>query len=270
MIYYLNGQFIESNYNTIDIRDRGFLLGDGVFTTLKAVSGKLISFDKHLKRINANAMQIKININLDADKISEICQILLFKNNLLDGDAVIRVTVTRGISERGINISKNIAPTLLISITPYQNTTLPFISLGTSSIVRYEKSITSQIKSLNYLDAILAREEAQNLGFNDAIFLNSLGHIVCTTVANIFFISKNGELITPPLMDGALSGIMRSDIIEDAPKRNLTIIESSIKLSNLDDYIGCFITNSVIGIQIVNKIDNRVFATDNVEIKKYY
>lgn len=270
MIYYLNGQFIESNYNAIDIRDRGFLLGDGVFTTLKAVSGKLISFDKHIKRLNANAMHIKIDINLDADKISEICQILLLENNLLDSDAVIRVTVTRGISERGINISKNIAPTLLISITPYQNINLPSISLSVSSIVRYEKSITSQIKSLNYLDAILAREEAQASCFNDAIFLNSLGHIVCTTVANIFFINKNGELITPPLMDGALSGIMRNDIIDNAPKRNFTIIETSIKLLNLDDYIGCFITNSVIGIQSVNKINNKIFATDIAEIKKYY
>lgn len=267
MIYYLNNQFIANNTLRIDVHDRGFLLGDGVFTTFKSIAGKLISFDKHIQRLNANTCQIKINCHLDSNKIQDICQELLLKNNMLNSDAVIRITITRGLGERGINIPQKQIPTLLISVTLHKISNLPRISLGTTSIIRFEKSIASQIKSLNYLEAVLARDEAINNGFDDAILLNSVEHIACTSVANIFFVHKNGELVTPPISDGVLAGVVRSDVIEKCHKNNIKIKEFSIKLSDLDDYNGCFITNSVIGIQVINKINNKVFASDNAVIK---
>lgn len=266
MIYYLNNQFIANNTYAIDVYDRGFLLGDGVFTTLKSISGRLISLDKHIQRLNANTQQIKINLVLDVNEINTICQELLLKNNLLNSDAVIRITLTRGVGERGINIPQEQVPTLLISAAPYKNSNLPSINLCTTSIIRFEKSITSQIKSLNYLEAILARDEAIANGFDDAILLNSVGHVACTTVANIFFIHKNGELVTPPISDGVLAGVVRSNIIDRCHKNNIKFKESSIKLSDLDDYSGCFITNSIIGIQTINKINTKTFDRDNVVI----
>ena len=105
MIYYLNGKYIANSTCEIDIGDRGFLLGDGVFTTIKAVNGKLIHFDDHIKRLIHDSTQIKINISWSLNEIHEICQSILLQNELHNKESIIRITVTRGVSDRGINIS---------------------------------------------------------------------------------------------------------------------------------------------------------------------
>lgn len=257
MIYYFKNDFVEDNLNTIDIRDRGFLLGDGVFTTIKSINSRLILFSNHIKRLNENAATIKINLVLDCDKIQNICRALLIKNTLDQKEAIIRITITRGISQRGINIPPQDLqnPTLLICAMSYQDPMNESIRVCITSIVRNEKSIVSKIKSLNYLESILARDEATERGFDEGIMLNNSGFITSGSVSNVFFVDTNNQLITPKIADGVLAGITRAEVISIAKEFGIKVIERSITPAEVCSYLAGFITNSALGIKPINTID---------------
>ena len=269
MIYYLNDNFISEDLCKISIADRGFLLGDGVFTTLKSINGNLIHFDEHLTRLRNHAHLIKIQVNMDSLKIKHICNKLLTDNNLNNDTAIIRITVTRGVSNRGINIPQEQMPTILIKAVLFHDNTPPTINLCSTSIIRNEKSILTQIKSLNYLESILARDEATTKGYDDGIMFNTHGNITESPVSNIFFITAHKEVITPAISDGILSGIVREKIILICRTLNIPCIERSINSLEIKNFIAAFLTNSVFVIKRINIIDDvQLFSSDNLIINK--
>lgn len=264
-MYYLNNNYISANQtNTINIADRGFLLGDGVFTTLRVSRGTPMFIDKHVARINQHAAKIFINIELDLENIRNICKELLISNNLDKSEALIRITVTRGTGARGIDISEQkLTPTLLICAMPYHDTIDTPLRLCSTSVIRNERSILSQIKSLNYLESILARSEARAKGFNDGIMFNTRGMITECSVANIFFLTCNNEIVTPPVADGALPGIFRDAVISACNQLNIINQETSVAPSDISGFSSGFVTNCAIGIKAIGCIDNIQFQSTN-------
>ncbi len=243
---------------SINISDRGFLLGDGVFTTLKVASGKLIHFDEHINRLKSNAQLIKINIQLNGSEIEDICQRLIKYNDFTNQNAIIRITITRGISPRGINIPPQElqSPTILICAMPFYDNSNVFLKICSTSIIRNEKSILTRIKSLNYLEPILARDEAISKGYDDGLMFNTLGNITESSVSNIFFLTLNQEIITPPIRDGVLPGIVRQAVITICEKLNIKCLEKSVTLANMKTYRAGFLTNCLWGIKLISILDD--------------
>lgn len=267
-MFYLNGNYLNDPANAINIADRGFLLGDGVFTTIKAQNGSLIHFEKHMERLKHDTEKIYLKCNLNKNKLHEICLNILKSNNLEKNPAIIRITYTRGVSGRGINISEESNPTLLIRAVPYNDSMALFPRICTTTIQKNEKSIISGIKSLNYLESILARHEAINKGYDDGIMFNTQSNITECSVANIFFINKNDEIITPPISDGILPGIVRSEILKICKGINIPIFEESINLNKAINCKATFITNCAIGIKIIKSINDTIFTYKHELIEK--
>lgn len=265
MYSYINDQLLSETEKSISPCDRGLLLGDGVFTTLKAKNGNLIFFNEHMERIKRHANTIYINTDSITNNIFNKCKQLLTINQLNNSEAYIRITITRGISNRGINIPKTSSPTLIIRNSPVNHITRVMPKLCISDIVRNEYSPISRIKSLNYLEPILAKKHAEINGFDDGIMLNSQGFVTECSVSNIFFIKKD-RIITPRLEDGILDGITRNKVINICKKLNISIEELSIKTENLKDVTQAFQTNSSFGVQPVHSINNHHFNYKNNEI----
>ncbi len=258
MLIYVNGCYFDANKPSILASDRGLLLGDGIFTTIKVINLHLIHFAEHFARLQANAHFLHIPFSFTHETLHCACLELLKANNATNETFILRITLTRGSSKRGIDIADNCAPNLIITISKFPDTVPQPLSLNISTFKRNECSPLTQIKSLNYLEAVLARREAQDLGFDDAIFMNTCGHICETTTANIFFVG-NGQLYTPTLADGVLPGIMRAHVLEAAQSLNIKVTQAAIHSHTITQFDECFVTNSIIGIQKVYKINAQLF-----------
>jgi len=254
MIVYYNGKFIDERKVNFSIKDRGLLLGDGVFETILYNRNKLILFNLHFLRLKNSLKKISIKFN-ENKKSLENKIIRVIKKNKLIGDRVsIRITITRGNSERGIDISPNTEPAFLITVNKIVSDfkMLP-VKLYVSKILRNETSITSQHKTINYLDNILAKNEAKNNGYDDVLFLNSKKKACCASTSNLFYLER-GKIYTPPLKDGVLNGTIREILIS---KKKVAV--KSITLNNLKNCNEIFITNSIFGIRPVAKIGKQKF-----------
>lgn len=264
MLILINNELSNDNNKNISANDRGLLLGDGIFTTLKSVNSNLLYFSTHYARLKKHAAVISLNIPYTETQLHEKCLQLIKCNELDKETALIRITITRGISERGVIIRQSQKPTLIIRCTPFKAKELHPLRLCLTSIIRNEYSPITKIKSLNYLESVLAKNEAIERGFDDGIMLNTRGAISECSTANIFFVTKNGEIITPPLSEGVLDGITRSNIIDACKDLNIPIIERSINSNEIPNYVEAFITNCVIGIQNISAIEDYAFSNNNL------
>ena len=252
MFIYLNGKYLGKNRSYVSSNDRGLLLGDGVFETMLYKNKELILYDLHIKRLNESLKKIFINFKLNKKDYKRKIINLIKKNNLINKSLAVRITVTRGKSVRGIDVKDNALPTILISTAPLENDLrLKPVKLGISDIRRNESSPLSNLKTLNYLDNIVAKKISMNQGYDDVIFLNSKNNICCCSTSNIFYLIR-GKFYTPPLSDGVLNGTIRAKLIA---KKKVAV--KSIKLNNLLKCGEIFITNSIFGIRPVAKVLNK-------------
>lgn len=253
MICWLNGVFCPVEQARIDPRDRGFLLGDGIFETMLAVDGAVHHANRHLARLSGAAELLGIPIVFSESEISDAMINLLKENQLVSGRAALRLTLTRGVGARGVAPPLEVAPTILMTAvsTPPPP---PHMRAIISSYVRNEKSVSTQIKSLNYIDNIMARNEALQQGADEALMCNSHGDIVGASAANIFIVT-DGVLYTPPAGDGALPGIMRGIVMQAAMTQNIPLREASITRTTLAGASEAFMTNALIGVCPLIEID---------------
>ena len=253
MFVILNGQVLADESARISPYDKGFLLGDGFFTTLLAKEGKLEYFDAHLKRLKQSAKIF--SLPEPSFEIQSHVLKILDLNQLKKDLAAIRITITRGISERGLANLEKTSPTILITAQSYKRPTSP-LKMCISSIKRDKTPPLCHIKHLGYQASILARLEASEKGYEDALMLNSSNNLVCSTSGNLFLISR-GEISTPPLNDGALPGIMREKIIQQ--HKNIKI--RSLTIEDIENADSAFITNSLVGIQMISALEKRELDT---------
>ena len=263
MLIYINGHFLDDHQSLIFTNDRGFLLGDGVFTTLKSINTQLLYFQDHFDRLKSNAASIHLPFNYTENALKTICNDVIRYNNLNNETIILRISLTRGKSQRGIDIPQTTTPTIVVSPTLLQSTAPKPIHLTFSRFKRNEYSPIIHIKTINYLESILARHEAQQMNYTDAILTNTKGAICETTAANIFFISDN-RIVTPSISDGILPGITRNAVIKIAEILNIPIIQSTIFPNEIRSFKAAFLTNCVIGIQMVMQIEEHMFGDNSL------
>ncbi len=244
----LNGVLTEVHTARIDPTDRGFTLGDGIFETIAVRKNVVRHLAAHLARLRRGADFLDIPLPGDDQHIAQLIGAVITANALKE--AVVRMTLTRGPAARGIVPPPKPAPTFVITATPMPPPAAAARVIIATSTRRNEHSPLSRIKHLNYLDNILARQEAEKAKADDAILLNTAGRVAESTVANIFVL-VDGFMLTPPVEDGALPGVMRAEAIKLTRAEERAVSVELLKRSS-----EVFLTSSL-GVRPVTHIDNQ-------------
>ncbi len=221
----------------VSSNDRGLTLGDGLFETMRVRDGILERIELHTNRLHYGAAYLGIPVPLNTAELDRALKDTLVANELEEG--VLRLTLTRGAAGRGLTVAQNNPPTLIITAADMPKSPDPANAWIARTIARNEMSPLSQLKTISYLENIIARRESDAKNANEAILLNSKGFIAEATIANLFVV-VNGRLMTPPVEDGALPGVMRANILSQ-----LDCIEASIKPQIFSEASEGFLTNSL-------------------------
>lgn len=245
----------------ISVQDRGFLYGDGIFETMRSYDGRIFKLNEHIDRLFNAAKVIKIKIPATRSELKKDIRGFL-KNSKLK-DASLRITVTRGEGAFTLMGTKDLKPTKIITAKKFkgypEDLYLRGISARISSIRQDESSPLSGIKSLNFLNYIMARMDVQEKGFDEAILLNTKGYVAEAATSNIFLV-KMGRLITPSPDSGILPGITRSQIIKIAKAREKKVSERAVTVGELLSADEVFLTNSLAEVLPVVKIGSIVIG----------
>ncbi len=204
----LNGRMVARVNASVGITDRGLLLGDGLFETIRVKENEPLALSAHLTRLRAGADMLGFAV--PGQELQNDIRALIAANQVRDG--VVRVTVTRGEGQRGVAPPQNPFINVIITASPMVLAQTPMRLHVVTVTRRNEHSPLYRIKTLNYLDNILARMEAEEAGADDGILLNTAGRVAETSVGNLLF-QYMGEWVTPPVIDGALPGTARASLI---------------------------------------------------------
>jgi branched-subunit amino acid aminotransferase/4-amino-4-deoxychorismate lyase len=234
---------------SVPFDDRGLLLGDGLFETILARDGELVLWEPHLARMTAGCAVLGLPAP-DADEALALCEAAVA--GLQGRRGAVRLTLTAGSGGRGLDRPGAITPRLFATAAPAARPEGP-AQLVTVSVRRNEGSPVSRLKTLSYLDNVLARREA---GPAEALMLNSRGEIACAAVANLFWVAE-GRLETPALDCGVLDGIMRGQVLAAAKALGVEAAQVRVGRERLVDAEGLFLTNSLIGVRAVERLDGR-------------
>ena len=240
-----------------DLADRGLTLGDGVFDTALARHGRILFEAAHVARLSAATAALGFPV--PPERIATAMRALAAA---AEGPlAAIRTTITRGAGPRGLAPPAEARPLLFARSAPVAPS-LAFapLTLHATAIRRNETSPAASLKTLGYLDAVLAAGEARAAGFDEALFGNTKGHVACAGTANLFAVI-DGVLVTPPLSDGVLPGILRAEVLARAPRLGLSSAERSFDLDALLRAEAVFATNSLRGLAPVTAIGATAFAS---------
>jgi len=258
-ICWINGEFKSKDKALISVFDHGFLYGDGVFEGIRFYHKKAFRLPEHIQRLFDSAQAIALSIPMPAGELTEIIQQVVAASNLEHG--YIRLIITRGKGCLGINPNNCTKPSMVIIADQLNMIDEHKREHGVCLITAATRklaldAVDPRIKSLNYLNHIMARMEANHAGADEALLLNNNGHITEGTADNVF-IEKDGKLITPPTSDGALAGITRATIIELAIQAGITVCEQSIAPYDVYTADACFLTGTGAELIPVASIDGR-------------
>lgn len=259
---FINGKFYPKSEAMVSVFDHGLLYGDGVFEGMRSYNGLVFRMKEHLNRLWESAQTIMLNIPYTKKQMEAVVIETLQKNKLKD--AYIRLVVTRGTGDLGLDPRKCKFPTVFIitdKIVLYDEELyrkgIEVVTVPTTR--NLPEAVNPGIKSLNYLNNILAKIEATQAGYCDAVMLNHQGYVAECTGANIFML-KEGLLMTPPTYVGALKGITRGAIIDAAKKIRIPFVEKILTRHDLFNAEECFLTGTAAEIVPVVKIDGRVIG----------
>ena len=259
LIIYCNGKFVAEEEAKVSVFDHGFLYGDGIFEGIRAYHGRVFKLEEHLRRLYESAKSIQLNIGISKDEMQEIVLETLRKNSLKD--AYIRLVVSRGKGDLGLDPVKCSRAAIFCIAAQIKIFEVKMYEQGleakTVAIRRNNlDSLSPRIKSLNYLNNILARIEATAAGAVEGIMLNQDGYVAEGTSDNIFIFRK-GVLITPPLSAGLLEGITRGSVLELASKVGIEAKEELFTRHDLYTSEECFLTGTAAELIPVIKVDGR-------------
>jgi len=264
MKVYINGKFYEKHEAKISVFDHGLLYGDGVFEGIRTYNRLVFKLKEHIDRLFESAHSIMLEIPLSRKELIKAVISTLKTNKLKD--AYIRLVVTRGEGDLGLDPRKCHGNATVIIITDrivlypdkFYKEGLKIITVPT--VRNLPEALNPQIKSLNYLNNILAKIEAVNAGFDEAIMLDSLGYVAECTGDNLFIVKRN-HLYTPPQCMGTLRGITRDAVLEIARKDRIPAHEHVITRHEVYISDECFLTGTAAEIIPVVMVDGRVIGT---------
>jgi len=258
-IIYINGKFYAEENAKISVFDHGLLYGDGVFEGIRFYNGRVFKLDEHLERLEDSARAICLTIPLSRQEMTEALLETIRQNKMHDG--YIRLVVTRGIGDLGLNPKLCKEPTVVIIASPitlyppelYQKG-LDVITCATRRVS--PSTMSPAVKSLNYLNNIMAKIEANQANAGEGLMLNEQGYVAECTADNIFVI-KRGEIFTPPISAGALRGITRGVVFDIAAELGLKISEPDLTRYDIYTADECFLTGSGAEVIPMVRLDSR-------------
>ncbi|PSR22803.1 MAG: branched-chain-amino-acid transaminase [Sulfobacillus acidophilus] len=256
---FFNGTMMAESEVRISPFDHGFLYGDGIFEGIRAYNGKVFKLDEHIKRLFASAKSIMLEIPYTPSVMAQHVVETVAANHL--NDAYIRLVISRGAGDLGLDPKRCDQPTVLIiadRIQLYPESLYEEgLPLASSAIRRPSGDVLNpQIKSLNYLNSILAKVEAGQRGVPEMVLMNQLGYVVEGTGDNVFIV-RDGALVTPPLWAGILPGITRSTVIDLARANGYEVREENFTLHELYNADECFLTGTAAEVIAAVSCDGR-------------
>ena len=262
MKVFIDGKYYDERAAKISVFDHGLLYGDGVFEGIRAYHGRVFKLREHIDRLFCSAKAILLNIPMSHAHLMRAVVEACRRNKIRDG--YIRLVVTRGVGTLGLNPNRCKNPSVIIIADKIQLYPPALYQKGmeivTVPTVRsLHSALNPAIKSLNYLNNILAKIEANHAGCEEAVMLNAEGFVAECTGDNLFIVKK-GELQTPPLSAGALYGITRGVVMELAEEEGLAVSEPNLTRYDLFNADECFLTGTGAEIVPVVKIDGRVIG----------
>jgi branched-chain amino acid aminotransferase len=263
LLVYIDGEYYLKSEAKISVYDHGLLYGDGVFEGIRAYHGIVFHLKEHIDRLYRSAHPILLKIPMTKSQLTEAVLKTLRKNNLTN--AYIRLVVTRGVGDLGLDPRKCPKATIIIITEPMLQLNSPEdIENGITTIITWVKrnpvdTATHELKSLNYLNSILGKIEANNTGANEAICLNKAGY-VCEGVGENIFIVRDGEIFTPPISSGALNGITRAVVIRLAKKLGYEVTERNITPNELFTADEAFFTGTAAEVAPIREVNKRVIG----------
>ncbi|MCA9215063.1 MAG: branched-chain-amino-acid transaminase [Planctomycetales bacterium] len=259
---YISGKLYNKEDAKISVYDHGLLYGDGVFEGMRSYNGKVFRHREHLERLWKSARAIMLEIPISMDEMEKAVNDTLAANNISDG--YIRLVVTRGAGSLGLDPNRTQNPQVIIitdkiSLYPdeYYENGLEIVTVST--IRNHPAALSPRVKSLNYLNNIMAKIEGLQAGCEEALMLNHNGEVAECTGDNIFIV-RNGELLTPPIDAGILEGITRQAVIDLAREAEITVREIALTRHDIFTADECFLTGSAAEVVPVVKLDRRVIG----------
>mgnify|MGYP000919390267 CR=1 FL=1 len=262
-VIYLNGEYVTKENAKVSVYDHGFLYGDGIFEGIRIYNGNIFKCKEHLDRLYDSAKSIMLDIPLSYEEMQQVLIETIKRNELRDG--YIRLVVSRGPGDLGLDPRRSPRANVIViveqlSIYPeeaYVNG-LKIVSVSTRRNV--PDALNPKIKSLNYLNNILVKIQANLAGVGEALMLNSQGYVAEGSGDNIFII-KNGVILTPPCYVGALEGVTRAAIMEIAKKDGFVVKEEPFTLHDVYVADEVFLTGTAAEVIAVREVDGRIIGS---------
>src|SRR5438093_9107865 len=263
MNIYVDGKFHAERDARISVLDHGLLYGDGIFEGITAYNIRVFKLKEHIDRLFYSAKSILLTLPLKHDELMQAVVLTCRRNKIRDG--YIRLVVTRGVGTLGLNPNRCKKPTVIVIAGKIQLYPAELYERGMEIVTvptvrNLHSALNPAIKSLNYLNNILAKIEAINAGCEEAVLLNAEGFVSECTGDNIVIV-KAGQMLTPPLSAGALYGITRGVVIELAREEGLKVSEPNLTRYDLFNADECFLTGTGAEVVPVVKIDGRIIGT---------
>lgn len=262
LVTYVNGEFVRKEDAKISVYDHGYLYGDGIFEGIRAYDGRIFRLDRHLDRLYDSARYLMLEIPLTRDELAAAILETVRRSGLRD--AYIRPVVSRGVGDLGLDPRKCRRPTVVIIVDTIQLYPKEAYERGLRAITATTRktrpdALSPQAKTLNYLNNIMARIEANLAGVEEAIMLASDGYVSECSADNIFIV-RQGELWTPPAYLGILKGVTRDAVMGLARDLGLPVLERVFTLHDIYTADECFLTGTGAEVGPVVEVDGRRIA----------
>lgn len=266
MWIYLNGKFVKQEEALISVFDHGFLYGDGVYETLRSYGHRLFMWEQHLARLFRSAEAIGLSMPVPKGRWHDLLHESMARNEVGNArqDAYLRITVSRGAGDIGLDPALCPSPTVVIMAKPLTTPAAGLYEKGVKLIIAATRrnlpdALSPQIKATNFLNNILAKREAIAAGAFDSILLNWEHHLTECTVSNLFFVT-GGSLRTPSVECGLLDGITRTIVIQLARELSIRVEEGRFTPDDLYQATECFITSTSVEIMPATSVDSRAIG----------
>ena len=259
---YVDGKFYSEANAKVSVFDHGLLYGDGIFEGIRFYNGRVFRLEQHLERLWNSARSICLKIPMTREEMTEALLETVRQNHLRDG--YIRLVVTRGVGNLGLNPEQCKNPSVIIIVATIALYHEDFYRKGLSIVTVATRrsnpaALNPAVKSLNYLNNVMARIEANLASADEALMLNDAGNVAECTADNVFII-KHGQIFTPPTTAGALQGITRSVLFDIASEFDIKVIEADFTRHDIFVADECFLTGTAAEIVPVVKADGRIIG----------